>query len=47
VPRNDVHVTAIGAMIPGSMGMNIPLNFQFDGKNAAINGDFMLLQTEP
>jgi hypothetical protein len=25
------------------MGMNTPFNFQFDGKNAAINGDFMLL----
>ena len=33
-------------MIPGSMGMNTPLNFQIDGKNAAINGDFMLLAAE-
>ena len=32
--------------IPGSMGMNTPLNFQLDGKNAAINGDFMLLAAE-
>jgi hypothetical protein len=45
-PRNDVHVTAMGATIPGSMGMNTPLNFQLDGKNAAVNGDFMLLATE-
>jgi hypothetical protein len=43
VPRNDVRVATMGAMIPGSMGMNTPLNFQLDGKNAAINGDFMLL----
>ena len=46
VPRNDVHVHAMDATIPGSMGMNTPLNFQFDGKNAAINGDFMLLPAE-
>jgi uncharacterized protein DUF1259 len=46
VPRHDVHVAAIGAKIPGSMGMNTPLNFQLDGKNAAINGDFMLLPAE-
>jgi len=46
VPRNDVHVHAVGAAIPGSMGMNTPLNFQLDGKNAAINGDFMLLAAE-
>ena len=46
VPRNDVHVHAMDAAIPGSMGMNTPLNFQFDGKNAAINGDFMLLPAE-
>jgi hypothetical protein len=46
VPRNDIHVHAMGAAIPGSMGMNTPLNFQFDGKNAAINGDFMLLAAE-
>ena len=46
VPRNDVHVHAIDATIPGSMGMNTPLNFQLDGKNAAINGDFMLLAAE-
>jgi len=46
VPRNDVHVAAMGAMIPGSMGMNTPLNFQLEGKNAAINGDFMLLPAE-
>jgi len=46
VPRKDVHVHAMDAAIPGSMGMNTPLNFQFDGKNAAINGDFMLLPAE-
>jgi len=46
VPRHDVHVAALGAAIPGSMGMNTPLNFQLDGKNAAINGDFMLLSAE-
>ncbi|MBI1866808.1 MAG: DUF1259 domain-containing protein [Methylocystis sp.] len=45
-PRNDVHVTAMGATIPGAMGMNTPLNFQLDGKNAAVNGDFMLLAAE-
>src|SRR5262249_15578476 len=31
VPRNDVHVMAGGTMIPGSMGMNTPFNFQIDG----------------
>src|SRR5215468_10172101 len=36
VPRNDIHVAAMGTMMPGSMGMNTPFNFQFDGKNAAI-----------
>jgi hypothetical protein len=46
VPRNDLHVHAMSTAIPGSMGMNTPLNFQFDGKNAAINGDFMLLAAE-
>jgi Domain of Unknown Function (DUF1259) len=46
VPRNDVHVMTLGTMMPGSMGMNTPFNFQFDGKNAAINGDFMLLPAE-
>lgn len=46
VPRNNVHVSAMGIMIPGSMGMNTPLNFQLDGKDAAINGDFMLLPAE-
>ncbi len=28
------------------MGMNTPLNFQLDGKNAAINGDFILRPAE-
>ena len=46
MPRNDVHVHAMGTSIPGSMGMNTPLNFQLDGKNEAINGDFMLLAAE-
>jgi len=46
VPRNDIHVAAMGTMVPGSMGMNTPFNFQFDGKNAAINGDFMLRPSE-
>jgi Domain of Unknown Function (DUF1259) len=46
VPQNDIHVMAMGTMIPGSMGMNTPLNFQLDGKNAAINGDFMLLPAD-
>src|SRR5262249_2937885 len=46
VPRNDVQVTAMGSEIPGNMGMNTPLNFQLDGKNAAINGDFMLFAGE-
>ncbi len=46
VPRNDVHVAAMDTMIPGSMGMNTPLNLQLDGENAAINGDFMLLPAE-
>lgn len=45
-PRNDVHVTTMGAAIPGGMGMNTPLNFQLDGMNAAVNGDFMLLAAE-
>jgi len=35
-------VTAMGAAIPGYMGMNTPLNFQLEGNNAAINGDFIL-----
>jgi hypothetical protein len=46
VPRNDVHVMTMGTMMPGSMGMNTPFNFQLDGKNAAISGDFMLLPAE-
>jgi Domain of Unknown Function (DUF1259) len=46
VPRNDIHVMAMGAAIPSSMGMNTPLNFQLDGNNAAINGDFILLAPE-
>ena len=46
VPRNEVHVATMGTMLPGSMGMNTPFNFQLDGKNAAINGDFMLLPAE-
>lgn len=45
-PRNDIRVRAMSAMIPGSMGMNTPLNFQLDGKNAAVNGDFILLANE-
>ncbi len=45
-PRNDIHVKMRGAEIPGNMGMNTPLNFQMDGKKAAINGDFMLLASE-
>src|SRR5215470_7246955 len=27
VPRNDIHVAAMGAAIPGYMGMNTPFNF--------------------
>ena len=46
VPRNGIHVTTMGTRMPGSMGMNTPLNFQLDGKNAAINGDFMLRPAE-
>jgi hypothetical protein len=46
VPRNDLHVASMGTMIPGSMGMNTPFNFQLDGNNAAINGDFMLRPSE-
>jgi hypothetical protein len=46
VPRNDIHVAAMGTMVPGSMGMNTPFNFQLDGKNAAINGNFMLRPSE-
>ena len=46
VPRNEVHVMSMGTMLPGSMGMNTPFNFQLDGKNAAISGDFMLLPAE-
>ena len=46
VPRNDIHVMTMGTMVPGSMGMNTPFNFQLDGKNAAINGDFMLRPAE-
>ena len=46
VPRNNVHVMTMGTMLPGSMGMNTPFNFQLDGKNAAISGDFMLLPAE-
>jgi hypothetical protein len=46
VPRHDVRVKAVGTMVPGSMGMNTPFNFQLDGKNAVINGDFMLLPGE-
>ena len=39
-------MASMGTMIPGSMGMNTPFNFQLDGKNAAINGDFMLRPSE-
>lgn len=46
VPRKDLHIKMKGAEIPGSMGMNIPLNFQIAGSKAAINGDFMLLAEE-
>lgn len=46
VPRNDVHVKMMGTEIPGTMGMNTPLNFQIEGKKAAVNGDFMLLAEE-
>ena len=46
VPRNDIHVAAMGAAIPSYMGMNTPLNFQLDGSNAAINGDFILRPAE-
>ena len=46
VPRNDIHVAAVGAAIPGYMGMNTPLNFQLEGDNAAINGDFILRPAE-
>src|SRR5215467_10876113 len=46
VPRNDLHVASMGTMIPGSMGMNTPFNFQLDGNNAAINGDFILRPAE-
>ncbi len=46
VPRNEVHVMTMGTMLPSSMGMNTPFNFQLDGKNAAISGDFMLLPAE-
>ena len=33
----------MGATVPSTMGMNTPF---IDGKNAAINGDFMLRPTE-
>ena len=46
VPRDDIHAATMGAMLPGSMGMNTPFNFQFEGTNAAINGDFMLRPAE-
>jgi uncharacterized protein DUF1259 len=46
VPRDDIHVASMSTMVPGVMGMNTPFNFQFDGKNAAVNGDFMLRPTE-
>src|SRR5262249_24009595 len=46
VPGNDTQVAAMGAHTPGSMGSNTPLNFQFEGNNAAINGDFRRLPAE-
>lgn len=46
VPRPDIHVTMMGAAMPGAMGMSTPLNFQIEGQKAAINGDFMLLASE-
>jgi hypothetical protein len=46
VPRSDIKVAAMGTTIPGSMGMNTPLNFQLEESNAAINGDFMLRPAE-
>jgi Domain of Unknown Function (DUF1259) len=46
VSRDDIQVKMKDVEIPGNMGMNIALNFQIDGKKAAINGDFMLLASE-
>jgi len=46
VPRPDIHVTMMGTAMPGAMGMSTALNFQLEGKKAAINGDFMLLGPE-
>ncbi len=46
VSRDDIHVRTMGSDIPGSMGMNTPLNFQIEGDKAAINGDFLLLANE-
>jgi hypothetical protein len=46
VPRNDIKVEALGTTLPGTMGMNTPLNFQLDVDNAAVNGDFMLRPAE-
>ena len=46
VPRNDIDVMAMDTAIPSNMGMNTPLNFQFSGNRAAINGDFILLPDE-
>lgn len=46
IPRDDIHVKSMGYEIPGSMGMNTPLNFQIEGGKAAVNGDFLLLPNE-
>lgn len=46
VPRDDIRVKTMGFDIPGGMGMNTPLNFQIEGNQAAINGDFLLLADE-
>lgn len=46
IPRDGVRVKAMGSGIPGGMGMNTPLNFQLEGDNAAVNGDFLLLASE-
>ncbi len=45
MPRNDVHVRAMGTAIPGSMAMNTPLNFLLDGKNAAMKRSMIFLST--
>lgn len=44
-PRNE-KLTESGMNMPSAMGMATAINFQMDGKQAAVTGDFVLLADE-